>query len=146
MSNIYNYKIVGQLNETDFDRESFNWNTRINNSLNFSQASQLQLNLFYNSPTVSAQGRQENFIMAGAAFRQMFFDKQLALTLQIRDIFATGKRESSSESFDFYRYNKFVMESPVVMLNLRFNFNNYKSKNRSDREGSGMEIEGGDEF
>ncbi|MFZ1291788.1 MAG: TonB-dependent receptor [Melioribacteraceae bacterium] len=146
MSNIYNYKIVGQLNETDFDRESFNWNTRINNSLNISQTSQLQLNLFYNSPTVSAQGKQEDFIMAGAAFRQMFFDKQLALTLQIRDIFATGKRESSSESFDFYRYNKFVMESPVVMLNLRFNFNNYKSKNRSDREGSGMEIEGGDEF
>ncbi|MBK7104355.1 MAG: TonB-dependent receptor [Ignavibacteriae bacterium] len=146
MGNLYNYKIVGQLNETDFDRESFNWNTRLNNSLNISQNSQLQFNLFYNSPTVSAQGKNEDFIMASAAFRQMFMDKQIALTLQVRDIFATGKREFTSESFDFYRYNKFVMESPVVMLNLRFNFNNYKSQNRSEREGSGMEVEGGDDF
>ena len=145
MGNIYNYKIVGEIQETKFDRESFNWNTRLNNSINFGPSTQLQLNLFYNSPTVSAQGRQEDFVMAGAAFRQMFFDKQLALTLQVRDLLGTGKRESTSQSIDFYRYNKFVMESPVVMLNLRFNFNNYKSKNRSDKEGGGMEMEGGGE-
>jgi outer membrane receptor protein involved in Fe transport len=146
MGNLYKYQIVGNYNNISFDRNSFNWNTRFNNSFNLSPSTQIQINLFYNSPTVSAQGTQEGFLMTNAAFRQLFLDKTLALTLQVRDLFGTAKRESTSSSYDFYRYNYFKPESPVVMLNLRFNFNNYKNKDKSERDNSGSDVEGGEDF
>ncbi len=108
MGNLYNYKIVGELNGLSFDRGSFNWDTRFNNSFNLSTAAQIQVNLFYNSPTVSAQGTREGYVMTNIALRYLFFNKQFALTLQARDVFGTAKREFTSESIDFYRYSNFT--------------------------------------
>ncbi len=146
MGNLYNYKIVGSYNNISFDRNSFNWNTRFNNSFDISSTTQFQINLFYNSPSVSAQGTRKGFLMTNAAIRQSFINKQLALTLQVRDLFGTAKHESTSSSFDFYRYNYFRPNTPIVMLNLRFNFNNYKSKDRGGQDNSGADMEGGDDF
>ncbi|MCB0752372.1 MAG: TonB-dependent receptor family protein, partial [Ignavibacteriae bacterium] len=146
MGNLYNYQIVGELNQVKFDRESFNWNTRFNNTFNISGSTQIQFNLFYNSPTVSAQGERKGFVMTNLALRQMFLDKQIALTLQVRDLFGTAQHEFTSQSFDFYRYSNYSPESPMVSLNLRFNFNNYKSRERGNRDSGGGEMEGGDDF
>jgi hypothetical protein len=72
--------------------------------------------------------------------KQDFFNRLLSLTLQVRDIFASAKHEFTSEGQNFYTYNYFNRESPMVMLNLRINFNNYKEKNR---EGMNSGDEGG---
>jgi hypothetical protein len=144
MGNLYNYRIEGEFRTISFDRESFNWNTRFNNRFKITPTTQFQVNGFYNSPTVSAQGERKGFFMANAAVRQDLLNKQLSVTLQIRDLLGTAKREFLSESFDFYRYNEFFPESPMVMLNVRFNFNNFKSNERSGGE-EGMDM-GGDDF
>lgn len=147
MGNIYNYKIVGEIDNQSFSRESFNWNTRFNNSFKFSQSTQLQLNLMYNSPSVSAQGKREGFLMTSIALRHTMFNRMLAATLQVRDIFGTGKYEYTSEALNYYNYQYVQRESPMVMLNLKFSFNR-QGKDRERRggdEGQGMDM-GGDDF
>lgn len=144
MGNLYNYKIEGILYDESFSRESFTWNTRLNNVLKISQSTSLQLNLRYNSPTVSSQGRREGFITTDVAFKQNFFNRKLSLTVQVRDLFSTAKYESTTEGPDFYSYNYFTRESPMVFLNLRYNFNNYKAEN--EREGQNGNFNEGDEF
>lgn len=128
MSNIYDYRIEGVLYDEPFSRKSFNWNARLNNMFKISPTTQAQFNLNYNSPTISSQGRSEASYSADLSIKQDLFERLLSLTLQIRDLFGTAKHEFSSSGPDFSSYNYFERESPVVMLNVRLNFNNYKPK------------------
>jgi outer membrane receptor protein involved in Fe transport len=145
MGNLYNYKIKGVLNEASFSRESFNWSSRINNSFRISGSTQVQFITIYNSPTVSSQGKREGFFSSDLSVKQDLMNKQLSLTLQIRDLFSTAKFEYSSQGPDFYSYNYFNREAPMVMLNARFNFNSFKEDPR-ERTGQEDNNNGGDEF
>ncbi len=144
MGNLYNYKINGVLFNEAFSRESFNWSSRFNNVFKISKATTIQLNVNYNSPSVSSQGKTQGFISTDAAFKQDFFERKLSLTVQVRDIFSTAKYEFTSEGRDFYRYNYFNRESPMVILNIRYNFNNFKQE--KDRQRPDVDINGNEEF
>ncbi|MGK9368628.1 TonB-dependent receptor domain-containing protein [Melioribacter sp. Ez-97] len=142
MGNLYNYRIEGRLNDIPFERSSFNWNVRFNNSIKLTTSTTLQFNLIYNSPSVSSQGRREAFMFTNLALKQEFLNKMLSVTLQVRDLFGTAEFEMLEESHDFYNYSHFKRESPIVMLNLRFNINNYKN-NRRENQGEDMPQNGG---
>ena len=137
MGNLYNYKIVGASNGSDFNRNSFNWNVRFNNTIKFSPETMIQLNAMYNSPTVSAQGNRTGYLSTNLAIKQSLFDNLLTATLQIRDLFSSSTYESTNESSDFYNYRYSKRESPIVMLNLRFNINNYKNNESENGDGNG---------
>jgi hypothetical protein len=70
--------------------------------------------------------------------------KKLTLSLNARDLFATGKFAFTSEGSSFYTYNKFRREAPVVTLNLTYRINNYRqaSRRNSDQgeESNGMDV------
>lgn len=146
MGNLYDYRVEGELNGQSFERNSFNWNVRFNNRVKLLETTQLQFNVFYNSPTVSSQGRREDFFFASLALRHEMFDKMLAATLQVRDVFGTAEFERVYQSGDFYNYGFYTRESPMVMLNLRFNINNYKSDRDEPQNGNGGGMGEGDEF
>lgn len=145
MGNFYNYRVEGNILNEPFSNESFNWQTRMNNTFKLWSSTQIQFNLNYNSPTVSSQGRWEEFFSSDLSVRQELIENILAVTLQIRDVFGTAKREYTSEGTNLYNYNLFDMHTPSVTLSLRYTFNNYKPK----REGRGEDnstFEGGEDF
>lgn len=144
MGNLYDYRIKGVLYDEPFSRKSFNWNSRLNNVFKLSNVLQLQFNLNYNSPSVSSQGRREGFISADVAAKQDLFDRALSLTLQVRNLFGTAKHEFTSEGRNLYSYSYFTREAPMVMLNLRFNFNNFRPQRERDRPDGGFDE--GEEF
>jgi outer membrane receptor protein involved in Fe transport len=141
MGNLYHYRIEGRLYGNNYSRESFNWNTRFNNNIKFGDLIQLQINTMYNSPSVSAQGRREGFFEANVALRKDFFNKVLSATLQLRNILGTANWESLYESDSYYSYNLTERESPMITLNLRYNFN---MKPKRDSEGGGDGMLGGE--
>lgn len=143
MGNIYNYKIEGVLYDEQFARESFNWQGRLNNVFRISGATLLQVNARYNSPSVSSQGRREGYFSTDLALRQDVFDRLLTLTLQVRDVLGTAKHEFTSEGLNFYNYNYFTRESPMIILNIRLNINPQQRDRESREEGNGFE---GDDF
>lgn len=141
MANLYNYKIEGILYNESFSRESFNWNTRFNNMLKLGANTQIQVNVNYNSPGVSSQGKWEGFFTTDVSVKQDLFEKKLSLTLQVRDLFSTAKHESSSSGPDFYSYNYFKHESPMVILNARINLNKYKPKSENSEDENGNKVQ-----
>ncbi len=145
MGNMYDYRVSGVLYNESFDRKSFNWNLRMNNVFSISKYTSFQLNGRYNSPTVSSQGKEQGFFSADVAVKQEFMDKKLSLTLQVRDLFGTAKHEFTSTSPDLYSYQYFNRESPVIMLNIKFNFNNYKQQDHNAQPENGMD-QGPEEF
>jgi outer membrane receptor protein involved in Fe transport len=145
MGNIYNYRIEGTILDEPFSNESFNWQSRMNNTFKLWSSTQVQFNTNYNSPTVTSQGKWEGYFSSDLSIRQELISNILAITLQIRDVFGTAKREYTSKGTNLYNYNYFDMHTPVLMLNLRYTFNNYKPK-REGREGDSGDFEGGEDF
>jgi len=144
IGNIYDYRIEGTINDREFSRTSFNWNIRFNNIIKLNDRLQLQINAIYNSPSVSSQGRTEDFLFVNTALRYEVIANMLTATLQMRDVLSSFKREHTLQTPDLYTYRLATRESTDIMLNLRFNINNYKQQRRPQNgEGSGLD---GDEF
>ena len=129
MGDVFDYKISGAIFNQSFTRESFNWRIKNNNVFKITPSTELQLNTRYYSPSVNAQGKWEGFFTTDLAVKQELLGKNLSLTLQVRDLLHTGKREFISQGTDFYNYFYYTRQAPMVMLNIKFNFNNYKEKN-----------------
>ncbi|MBU8892774.1 MAG: TonB-dependent receptor [Bacteroidales bacterium] len=146
MGNIYDYRVEGELDGKDFSESSFNWNARFNNTLRFGKTTRVQFNGMYNSPTITAQGERDGFLMANLAVRQSFYKNKLSATLQARDIFATMRHSSTYEGDDFYSYSYFVPKSPTVTLTLVFKINNYKPDRKRRANGDMEDMSEGEEF
>lgn len=142
MGNLYDYRVEGTLYDEDFSEESFNWRVRANNTFRLSRTTRFQVNGFYNSPTVSAQGEREGFFFADLGLRQDFLDRTFSLALQVRDVLRTGRFEFTSEGPDFYSSREFTRKSPRVTLTLTYNFNNYKPEREEPEE---QDLFGGEE-
>ncbi len=142
MANLYDYRVEGVLPSGPFSRSSFNWSSRWNNVFKINGSTQVQLNLHYNSPTISTQGKVKEHFTVDLAAKREFFNKVLSATLQIRDLFGTMKMENIAEGSDFYALSSMKRESPMVMLNLRLNFNNYENEReeRNDQNGNNEEL------
>jgi hypothetical protein len=72
-------------------------------------------------------------------------DRSLSAILQVRDLFGTANWESISQGADFYRYSYLERESPIIMLTLRLNINNFREQ-RNGGQGGGGSFDGGGDF
>lgn len=138
--NFYNYRLEGSLEDQIFDKESFNWNTRLSNTFRLFDGNRIQLNSRYNSATVTAQGTRGDYWTADIAVSQEFWKKKMTGILQVRDMFGKVIREQTSSGIDFYSYSEDYNKAPQVSFTLNYRFNNYKSK-----KGQGGGQGGGDD-
>ena len=140
MGNFYDYRQRGELYGRDYSTSSFNWNVRLNNDFRISSGTRLQLMAMYNSPTVRAQGERSGYFFTNLALRQNFFDNDLSVTFQVRDIFGTMPRESTNFGDDFYTFRTWDPNTPTFSLRVSFRINNYRADRRvpRDRDNGGM--------
>ncbi|MCI0693992.1 TonB-dependent receptor [candidate division KSB1 bacterium] len=127
MGNVYHYRIEGALSGEPFSRNSMNWSTRLHNAIKIGKSTQIQISGRYHSPTISSQERREDIFIADAAVKQEFFNNKFSATLQIRDLLRSRKDEYIAQGADFYSYRYSTRESPIIMLNLRYTYNQKKS-------------------
>jgi len=137
--NFYQYKLEGAVEQQSFNRESFNWNTRLSNTFRFGKGTRIQVNSRYNSPTVTAQGERGDYWTADVAVSQEFLNKNMTAIVQVRDVFGKVVRDSYDSGPDFYSYREYYNLAPQVAVTLNYRFNNYKK-----RRGNGDDEE--DEF
>ena len=138
--NFYQYRLEGSLNDQVFDRQSFNWNTRLSSTFKPSKGTRIQLNSRYNSRSVTAQGTRGDYWTADIAVSQEFWNKRMTGIFQVRDMFGPVTRDATSEGQNFSNYGYRYNYAPQVSVTLNYRFNNYKQK-RGGRDG-----EGGDDF
>lgn len=140
---LYKYWLEGVLYGDDISEESNNWRARFSSEFKPLSATKIQINGRYSSPRISAQGQRQGFFMTDAALKQEFFKKQLSITLQVRNIFGTGRFEFTSAGEDFSSHRVFTREAPVVMFSINYTFNNYQQEHREETE---QEFEGMEEM
>lgn len=147
MGSLYNYEIEGEANGKDFSNSTFNWSGRLNNTFYLKKTLQLQFNGNFNSPTATAQGRNEAYYSFDAALRADWLNRKLSTVVQLRDVFATGTRENWARSTDFYSHDEWGMKAPLLSFTVTYRFNNYNPKGKNGRtQTGGSEEMGGDDF
>ncbi|MDB4582243.1 TonB-dependent receptor family protein [Draconibacterium sp.] len=139
---MFHYRITGELDGESIDRESTNWNGRMNTTVKFSTNSRMQIQGFYRGPSVSAQGESKSSFYSNIAYKQDLFQKKLTATLSLQDPFRTAKYERVSYGEDFKSQFKWEREPRVVMLTLSYKINNFKSDDRGGNSGGGMDMGG----
>jgi outer membrane receptor protein involved in Fe transport len=127
--NLYRYKLLGSVSDVNVNTSSTNYDSRFNANFRITPSTKFQLQGFYQGPSVTAQGKREDFMMTSAAVKQDFFKEKLSATLQIQDIFGTASFNFTNEGQNFYDSINMKRESQVVMLTLSLRINNYKKQN-----------------
>ncbi|MCF6239027.1 MAG: outer membrane beta-barrel family protein [Candidatus Marinimicrobia bacterium] len=147
MGNLYHYEINDQPASFVQNIESDNWSLRFNNNFTVNRFVKLQLNAMYNSASVTAQGEREAMFFLNAGARLNIIENKLSASVNIRDILDTGDHEFTSEGDGWYRYQYSDRTAPIFSAAIKYNFNNYRSK---DWSGNGDDMNGdsgeGDDF
>ena len=144
LGNLYDYRIEGELRGQSFAEQRFTWNVQFNNTFTITPTLLFQMNLRYNSPSVSAQGSRSGYFVTNLALRKDFFDRRFSATLEVDDLLNTAEREYESFGPDFRSYGYHLHDAPVLMLNLRYNLN--QSRREEQRRPGGDGDFGDDEF
>ena len=142
----FNYRLEGEIDGESSDRQSTNWNGRMNTTLKFSDNSRMQIQGFYRGPSVSAQGESKASFYTTLALKQDFFKKKLTATLSVQDPLGTAKFESESVTNDFKNWFQWKREPRVVMLTLSYKINNFKSDERGNGSDGGGNMDMGGEM
>ncbi|MEI7420951.1 MAG: TonB-dependent receptor [Prolixibacteraceae bacterium] len=141
---LYNYWLKGAINGVSVDRQSTNFDGKLNFDARLAKSTRMQLMGVYRGPTVSAQGSRDGMYFVNASVKQEMWNNRLSATLQVQDIFGTMKFAGSSYGTNFENTFKFKRESQIVQLTLSYKINNFKTKpgkegmDSSGNEGGGM--------
>ncbi|MCF7826211.1 MAG: TonB-dependent receptor [Candidatus Marinimicrobia bacterium] len=141
MGNLYHYEINDQPASFNQDIQSNNWSLRFNNNFTVNRKLKLQLNAMYNSPSVTAQGERDAMFFLNAGARWNIIENKLSASINVRDLLDTGDHEFTSQGDGWYRYQSSDRVAPIISASIKYNFNNYRSK---DRNGSLEPVAGGD--
>lgn len=134
--NVFRYQLNGEVEGNDVTSISTSWRTNLNSMFKMKWDTRLQFTAIYNGPSNTLQGKREGFFIGNVAVRKEFLQKKLTVSLNARDVFATGKFAFESEGSTFYAFNRFRREAPVITLNLTYRLNNYRQNaNRRGEEG-----------
>ena len=144
-TNVYRYRISGQLDGESFERKSTNWGGRLNSTFKFAENSRFQITAFFRGPSVNAQGESKSMFFSNFSYRHEFLKKKLSATLSVRDPFGTAKFERVSYGENFESSFRWEREPRVVFLTLSYKINNFKEQRRGGGgSGGGMDMGGGE--
>ncbi len=128
--NIYEHRMEGIIANSPFSSQGRTYSLRSMNTLTLRRGTRLQISGIFNGPDIMAQGERGEFFILNGGLRQEVIPKSLNITLQVRDILSSGRFEYTSRGDNFYIHQEHERKSPVVILALNYNFNNYKPEPR----------------
>ena len=107
---------------------NFTWNARMQASLMLPYDMTVQATGNYRARQVITQGYRKANFGFDLGVRKNFFNKQLTLAINCRDLFNTRKWEFVSEGDGFRRHQMFHRKAPNINATLTWNFGNMKAK------------------
>ena len=136
-TNLFYYKISGEISGEPLDQESFTYNVRLGNNFNLKNDFKIQLVGKYESERVNAQGRSSASYEVDVALKKDFWEHKLSTSLQVRNILNSEINEDYVQTSTLYSYKKALPKWPIVAVSISLKLNNYKQQDKLENsEGS----------
>ena len=136
--NIYNYKILGNLNilgkTTTTNNSNWVYNLNANSTFNLNQNWNLTANVNYTSAKPTAQGEDSRFLSPNLSLKKTILKGNGTLGLQWQNInfgcMGSNQQRITTFGSDFYTTTNYIYETNVLLVNFSYNFNKLSSKNK----------------
>lgn len=140
--NLFKSVTEGIYNGTDFGADNLSWFARINNKYTLPGNIDWQTRLFYRGPREDAQNKSKGIFSTDLAFSKDLLKDRASLAVNVRDVFNSRKRQSTSTTDTFISDSEFQWRQRSFNVTFTYRFNQKKRQQRGNRDSSG----GGDDF
>ncbi|MDR1583388.1 MAG: TonB-dependent receptor family protein [Prevotellaceae bacterium] len=115
------------------DEESLNWQFAFNNNFDIAKNTRMRLESYFVGPSVSTQGRVNDFFYFNFSIRQQLLGRRLSATLKVRDVLSTAKYVDSKNGMNLDSKTIIYPASPLITMSLSYAFNNFKSQKKEEK-------------
>jgi outer membrane receptor protein involved in Fe transport len=129
---LFYYTIANEY-KVDDEEESLNWQLAFNNNFDVTKNTRMRLESYYVGPSVSTQGRVNEFFYFNFSIRQQLFGRRLSATLNVRDVLSTAKYVDTKNGTNLDSRTVIYPASPLFTLSLSYTFNNFKSQKKEGK-------------
>lgn len=144
-ANFFKQQINGQNINSDFSSNTTTWFARTTARFTFWKDSNLQLRFNYRAPRETVQGRTKGIPSLDLGWSKDLMGKSATMTLSVRDLFNSRKRQGVTIGENFFRESEFQWRARTVNLAFNYRINQKKQRQRGGERGGG-DFEGGGEF
>jgi outer membrane receptor protein involved in Fe transport len=127
------YYIIANEYKIDDDEESLNWQFAFNNNFDIAKNTRMRLESYFVGPSVSTQGRIDEFFYFNFSVRQQLLSRRLTATLNIRDVLSTAKYVDTKNGMNLDSKTTIYPASPLITVSLSYTFNNFKSQKKEEK-------------
>jgi outer membrane receptor protein involved in Fe transport len=127
------YYLIANEYKVDEDEKSLNWQFAFNNNFDLAKNTRMRFESYFVGPSVSTQGRVNEFFYFNFSVRQQLFNRALSATLNIRDVFSTAKYVDTKNGTNLDSKTVIYPASPLFTLSLSYTFNNFKSQKKEEK-------------
>jgi len=137
------YRQLGANKEYDIkETNSFSWSARINANVKIINSLSAQVNAYYKSPEIIAQGSMDHQYGLDLGLKATFLKKKLSLSFSVRDVLNSRQNTNRiTESSTFYQKNKTTSCGRNYRLTLTYTFGNLNNKNKTKNKQNNSENE-----
>ncbi|MGI9552272.1 MAG: TonB-dependent receptor domain-containing protein [Aurantibacter sp.] len=121
----------------NFDADNFSWFSRLSAKIPLPAKIDFQTNLFYRGPFENAQSKTKGLLFTNLAISKEVIKDKADLSLNIRDLFNTGKRKSETRTENVFTYSEFQWRQRSINLSFLYRFNQQKNQRQGNRQRGG---------
>jgi len=142
----YRSEIKGKDRSLELDNNDYSWSLRGNANIFLMQNLSMQIMGFYSGPTVTPQGKRFSMSSLDFGARYEMFNRKLAITFRLSDIFNEMRFGGSAQNSKFYSRYEMKRETRVAYLGFQYKINEgpkQRERRRNTENQGGMDF---DEF
>ncbi len=142
--NFFQFDTEGEYNGVDYSAKNTSWYGRFSSKVTLPAKIDWQTNAFYRGASEGAQTETDGIFMVDMAVSKELFNDKASLTLNVRDLLNSRKREAYTLTERFERNSEFQWRQRSITLSLTYRFNqqrNEREKKRGEENGE-QEMEG----
>lgn len=140
--NYFRFKNKGDFNGVNYDATNESYFARFSSNIDLPWSIQWQTNAFYRGASESAQTKTEPMTSVNLAFSKDILNDNATISLNVRDLLNSRKRESRTFTDDFSTYSEFQWRKRQITVSFVYRFNQNKQKARNNQQQSN-DSEGG---
>ena len=141
--NFFQFNTEGEFNGVDYSAKNTSWFARFSSKVTLPAKIDWQTNAFYRGARSDAQSDTDGIFSMDLAFSKEIFKDKATLSLNVRDVFNSRKRNSVTTTATERVISEFQWRQRQITLSMIYRFNQKKDRNRGNRNN---DYNGDDEF
>lgn len=139
--NFFQFEKEGEFNGVDYGTKNTSWFGRFSSKISFPSSIDWQTNMNYFGPNANAQSETKGIFSIDLALSKEIFNKSATISLNVRDLLNSRKRNTLTVTEFFERENESQWRQRQINLSVIYRFNQQKQRNEKNNSNGGLDDE-----